>query len=224
MSSTKNSSSIQEMVGALAHEVKNPLSIVRANIDLLESKDKERTYYRNYKVIYKGLDKINSMMTNFLELLKNSTNMVDHIHIDSILNDIIADYSTAHEGIDFVQEIDEGLSIKGDIKRLEMVFNNILKNSVEAIYCKNEETGNNRIEIKAKKLDESVLIEVTDTGIGISDEVLDKLNKGYYSTKETGNGIGIYLCKKILMEHQGSFSIKKIDKGSKVSINIKKGQ
>jgi signal transduction histidine kinase len=107
---------------------------------------------------------------------------------------------------------DPGLSLQADINLLEQVLINLVVNAIEAV----KDTKDPKIILSAEQnLHSKTIIKVADNGHGMSDEILNKIFIPFFSTKKQGSGIGLSLCKQIVMLHKGSLHVQSIEgKGS----------
>ena len=116
-----------------------------------------------------------------------STLVQKNIELESILNDP-----------DLMAEVDVNL--------IEQVLINLLVNALEAI----KEKALPRIVLSATIENNSVLIKVADNGSGISEELMDKIFIPFFSTKKSGIGIGLSLCKQIMLLHKGNIQVQSV--------------
>jgi two-component system nitrogen regulation sensor histidine kinase NtrY len=107
---------------------------------------------------------------------------------------------------------DTELQIEADINLIEQVLINLLLNAMEAV----KETPNPKIILTANKSENGrIALKVIDNGSGIEDEVLDKIFIPFFSTKKSGSGIGLSLCKQIMMLHKGNIHVQSVkDEGT----------
>ena len=98
---------------------------------------------------------------------------------------------------------DPGLAAEVDINLIEQVLINLIINAVEAV----KEKTSPRIILSASQDNNKLLIKVADNGIGISPEIADKIFVPFFSTRKTGSGIGLSLCKQIMMLHKGNIQV-----------------
>ena len=147
---------------------------------------------------YRGLNKISN-----LNLSKASI----HNLFDNISNLLQPSLQSKNIGLQF--ELDTpALQIEMDASLIEQVLINLILNAVEA--CKNIETP--LIKISAKKNIEGIaIIQVSDNGTGIPNEILDKIFIPFFSTKKNGSGIGLSLCQQIMFLHKGKIQINSIE-------------
>lgn len=190
----------------MAHEVKNPLTLVKANIDLLESNDEKLDHKKNYNMIRNELNKINDLMLEFINIMQPANvENYDFIYIYDILHDIIQKYSeTYKDKLSFnlnVQSTD--IYILGNEKNIQILFNNLIKNSLEAI----ETNGNITINIQLDKSNNNIVITIKDNGVGIPKDLECKIHEDFFTTKEFGSGLGISICQKVVQDHKGTFTL-----------------
>jgi len=213
---------IGQMAGSIAHELRNPLGAVKQSAFFLK-----RLYDRQ------KLEASNPKVQEHLELIKHELDTSEQViayllkmtHMKPIqreqtdLRPIIED---AAERCQFPEQIrltldlnPEPFLIWADHLQLRQVFINILTNAVQAI----EQDGN--ITIRATQLtqEKSTTIEIENDGLGIEPDALDKVFEPLYTTKTTGAGLGLSICKQIIENHQGHISIRSsINQGTTVTI------
>lgn len=197
---------IQDIAATIAHEIKNPLSLVAANIDLLEKADKDKIYESNYNIIKKEINKINDMMIDFINLTKEKEGEKDIVYLYDIIENLIFSYKTSLDNnIDFVFECTEcDVIIIGNENELTRAISNLMKNAIESI-------GNNAkglliIKLYANK--DNVFLDIIDNGIGISDYHIERVVNKSFTTKTYGTGLGLAIVDKIIKEHDAKFVIK----------------
>ncbi len=207
---------VEMMAATLAHEVKNPLSLIRANIDYIELCDKEKKYINNYKIMRNELDRANEILYDFIAFMLPSPKNWKQIDISQVIDEILLSYQTTiNTAIVFEKKYTQNCSlVKGDYQRLRVLIANVLKNAVEAQPTK--------IEIIISENDKRLSIQVLDNGVGITEETLEKLKSDiFYTTKRYGSGLGVNICKKITREHGGTYKISpRAGGGCKVEIEL----
>lgn len=206
-----------QIAAALAHEVKNPVALIKANIDILENKFNTKGFDSNIDAIKKQLDKITYIVSDFIHLFRPSTkDENEQVFIYDLINDIIEDYTTSLKEKDIKFEVlteNEDISLLGNYNKLSILFFNILKNAVEAI----EYSGCIITEISKNNGETSISIK--DSGKGISDDEKDKIMKPFVTTKKDGSGLGLSICTDIVKEYKGDFKIKNRESGG-CEVNI----
>jgi two-component system, NtrC family, nitrogen regulation sensor histidine kinase NtrY len=121
--------------------------------------------------------------------------------------------------IDLMLDIPESLIISADESLVEQVLINLVTNSIHAL----ENRTHKKIEIRARQEDQSVILEVHDTGKGIPDKELREIFVPFFSTKKEGSGIGLSLSKQIMSLHGGRIRVaSKVDEGTSFFLVFKK--
>lgn len=196
---------MKDDIYVLAHEIKNPLSVVKGYLEMLNNEN-----IGEYKKII--LDEVNSsieILDNYLEYNKLSVNL-DEIDINLFLLDIkksISDYLKQKKIKLNLLLVDDEIYLQGDYNKLKQVFYNIIKNSVEY------ESRN--INIKYEIMHDKICITIQNDGR--ENDNINKICKGF-SDKILGNGIGTKISKKIIDLHHGK--IKYYNNGNGVSCDI----
>ncbi|MDR0136975.1 ATP-binding protein [Metabacillus idriensis] len=212
-----------ELVGMLAastaHEIRNPLTGVKGFIQLLQEKyqDSEDQFY--FSVIDKEIQRINEIVSEFLVLGKPTA----HHHADHDLNAIVLELSPllGSEANLYNAEMDirlykEPLLINCTKDHIKQVLLNLAKNSLEAI-----EKNEGKLTIEVQKQGDFAVIKVTDTGKGIPEDVISKIFHPFFTMKDTGTGLGLVVCKRIISMYKGTIAIdSELNKGTEVTITL----
>ena len=181
----------------LAHEVKNPLSVCKGYLDMIDNYKKLEKYL---PIIKSEMNRSIRIMDEFLDLKRLNINK-DLMDISLLLNDIkeTTNIMLKENKVNLkIPKLDKELIIDGDYDKLKQVFMNLIKNSYEA------EAKNIKIDVKTNN--NYLKIKIIDDGIGISKSDLNKVGKVFYTTKVTGTGVGVSMAKEIVRLHDGSLS------------------
>lgn len=195
---------IEQMAATLAHEVKNPIALVMACIDLLEIDDPEAAGKNTYHIMRRELGKVTDMMLDFIQLAKPMETERKEIDVRYMLSAIVENcrelYGAKADFLFLAKE--EDFKITGDEGKLKRVFFNVYKNAVEAI----GKHGEVKTLLSADE-DGFVNISIIDNGAGMTEEVRQKISAPFFTTKESGSGLGVFICRNIIAEHGGTFEI-----------------
>ncbi|MCL2566321.1 MAG: HAMP domain-containing histidine kinase [Defluviitaleaceae bacterium] len=204
---------LEEIAAAIAHEVKNPLTLVSFNLDILESSDERLETHKNYAMIRKELKKINDIIMDFIYLTGNYSDEKDTVYIVNILNEFKEDLAVSIPDINVSITYDcKNMAIYGYESGIRTIFGNIIKNAAEAMNFAGE------LQIKAGKIENRINISFKDSGTGLDEKVRDKIFKEQFTTKPMGSGLGLSICKKIAGEHNGDFTLVESPDGGCVAI------
>ena len=214
----------RDIARRVAHEIKNPLTPLKLSIqhayDVFKNEDASKftkVFDKTKDIMLKEIDKLNRIATEFSNFAKLPERNYELLNINNIIDDVISLYDTA-PNIKFIIKKDESLpEITGDKQELNRVFQNIVKNAIQAI----EVDG--KISIKTSQSSEHICIEITDDGVGIDNDAMKQLFIPDFSTKSTGMGLGLSIVKKSLdMMKADIFFESEKGKGTKVLIKFLK--
>ena len=201
----------------ITHEIKNPIAVCKGYLDMFDVNNKEHA--RKYVPILKNeISRTLSLLEDFLAMTKIKVNK-EILDINVIIEDVLEEMKPILKANNIsvnLNILDDEIYIDGDYNRLMQVFVNIIKNSIEA---NNKNKGNIIIneELKGRK----VFISITDNGIGINKEVLEKLGEPFYTTKKNGTGLGVSLSYEIISAHDGSINYSsEYNEGTTVQIKL----
>ena len=189
------------MAARIAHDLRNPLGIIKNGIELIEisSKDSDdESLKKKIKMIKNASERMSRQINDVLDFVRTRPLNLEKKSLAKILESTIK--SNVSDSIKIIKPRSDA-EIQCDAKQMEVVFNNIVTNAVEAI----EDSG--EIIIRISDNSSEVKIEVQDSGSGIKQENLDKIFDPLFTTKPSGTGLGLVSSKNIVEQHGGSISV-----------------
>jgi signal transduction histidine kinase len=223
----EKSAVVGRLGSAIAHEIRNPLNYINLTLDHLRSKyappepDRRATFEKLTSQLKAEVARINQQISDFLNYSRPTTAKLIptdlRVVVDASLRIIEAQAAENDIRIGVVEH-ENVPKILGDAEFLRSVFNNLFINGVQAMG-----SGGGSLSVKLSPAGEMVLIEIADTGAGITEENLSKIFEPYFSTKETGTGLGLAIANKIVDIHHGRISVdSKPGHGTKFTILLPK--
>lgn len=208
-----------DLTVALAHEVKNPISLIMANIELLELDGIFNSNQKNIAVIKKELNKISKLITDFMLLYQSKDiENIYNFNLFDIIEDVEEEYRiTNHKNnISFYLNCfcePEDTVILCDEFKINMLLSNIYKNALESLKdIKNikdiKDIKHGQIITNIYIIKDKLIVEIIDNGHGIKQEIKDNIYEPFKTTKIDGSGIGLSICKNIISEIDGDISIR----------------
>ena len=213
----------------MAHEIKNPLVAIGGSAQLLHSRLNDPENKEFLDVVIAEVKRIDRMVERMLGLARPGKLEVKSVNIHKVLEDILLLEKTSNKAIDFDLKYDPSLpSIEADEDQLKQVFLNLLRNAIESMpeggKLKMVTRINSGYAIKTDtrtKARQDIIIEISDSGGGISKEDLNNLFTPFFTTKSKGNGLGLPISLKIIEDHQGGMKItSEKGKGTTVLVNL----
>lgn len=212
---------IGQLAAGVAHEVRNPLTVIKGFIQLFQINKEDQEKY--FDLMLSEIERIEAILQEFLSIAKTDEISTEKKNIYQIFKNVVSLMNTKAIMTNIQVELytdSKDLIIECSENQLKQVFINILQNSIEAM----PDGGEISIHIKEIGKD-GIIISVIDKGIGIPEERIKRLGEPFYSTKEKGTGIGLMLSYKIIESHQGNISImSEVGIGTTVTIYLPKFQ
>jgi two-component system sensor histidine kinase HydH len=208
---------IGELAARLAHDLRNPLSVIKNTVEIMESKPVLRI---EEKIIYYGrlkraIDRISHQIEDVLDFVRPSQMNFEKCLLNDLVN-LTLEKIVRPDGIKIVLPTNFVYCIC-DQTKMEVVLANLLMNSIQAM------NGTGQIQIVLRDAPNDVMIQVIDTGCGIREHILPKIFEPLFTTKQTGTGLGLASCKKIIEQHNGLINAtSKENQGTTFSIVLPK--
>jgi signal transduction histidine kinase len=212
------------LTGGLAHEIKNPLSTVQLNLQLLredlDPDDEENArVVRRLETVQKEAARLRDIVDDFLRYAGKVELNRQPTDVNNILEDLV-DFLTPQAQVHRVQlrlkRSDGPLIVSVDERHIKQTLLNFVLNAFQAM----PEAGGEVI-LSARKQDGKAIIEVTDTGRGIDPEALPQIFDAYYSKKKGGTGLGLAIAKRLVEEHGGTVRVtSELGKGSVFRVEL----
>ena len=195
-------STIGELASRLAHDIKNPLTVIKVTLDIIKSKNGNLTAeeIKRFDRVDEAMYRITHQIDNVLDFIKGKQMKFIKHPIKKILDSVIIDLPKSNK-IN-VEIISEDLEIDCDFEAIKVVLINLVINAIQAI------DGEGKIKITSKLKGDKVIIQIEDSGPGISEEILENIFEPLYTTKQEGTGLGLASCKSIIEQHHGKISVK----------------
>ncbi|MGB9839373.1 two-component system sensor histidine kinase NtrB [Thermovenabulum sp.] len=184
----------------LMHEVKNPITAIKGYLKLLELSLDETDGRR--KFIYNSLqelERIEGLAKDILLIYKSINCNIQKINLKEVLEQIFDFYEAEMKNrkIDYTLCLSDKVNVMADRNLLNILFANLLLNAMDAV----KEKG--YIAVRSTTLENRILVEFEDNGEGMDEYTKSQLFTPFFTTKEKGTGLGLYLCKKIVENHGG---------------------
>ncbi len=198
------------MVATVAHEIRNPLGIIHSTADVLNrflAPDPDKA--RLARAIVEEANRLSEVVTEFLDFARPPTPRPAPVVVEEILEEILAflEVTLSRAGVELRCDFrDDPTPIMGDGPMLHRAFLNILANAIQAM----EDGGLIWVRTSLEKDDREsrLLVAISDTGPGLSDEMAKKLFSPFYTTKAKGTGLGLVIVRNIIEGHGGTIEMK----------------
>ncbi len=214
------------LTGGLAHEIKNPLSTVLLNLQLLQeelgpSDPGQSRIINRLATVSREATRLRDILDDFLKYAGKIELRRESVDLNALLEELV-DFFSPQAQLNRVQVRFKpqpgGLRVNIDPRLIKQTVLNLMLNAMQAM------GGGGELILSAGKSDSSAVIDVIDTGPGIPADQQEKIFQAYYSTKKGGTGLGLAMARRIVEEHGGQISLRsEVGKGSDFSIRLPSG-
>jgi signal transduction histidine kinase len=219
LSQAERLSALGEMAAGISHEIRNPLGIIRSSAELLKKKvtkiDPSNTMP---DIIVEESSRLNSIITDFINFAKPGSPKLNLCRIEDVIEKNIKFLSMQmkKKRYTFKKDYQNHLpEIQADTDMLYQSFLNIFLNAMQAM------PNGGIIKVAIRFNGKAVCINFDDEGQGIADEILEKIWDPFFTTKETGTGLGLGMVKNIIESHGGNIQIaNKTEGGTRVTVEL----
>ena len=199
-------SAIGEVASRISHDIRNPLSNLQMSIELMKkspprTKISDDTIKEKLELASKNIERISHQVNDVLGFVQNREMKKDYFRLTTCVRDAIESVHVP-ENIK-VKYTKSDVHVKADPFQLQIVFNNLIINAIQAIGKDNGE-----ILIRLSENNDEAIIKVENSGPSIPEDVLPHIFESLVTTKQIGTGLGLVSCKTIIENHKGSITVR----------------
>jgi signal transduction histidine kinase len=227
-------SAIGELAARVAHDLRNPLSVIKASVELMKirnQKESDEFIVRQLGLIERGVSRMSHQIEDVLDFVRPIPLLLSKNSILKTVNSSIEKANLSKKVTIILPEND--IEFLFDKDKIDVAIDNLITNAKQAM------KNNGKIVLSISESGDEVQIKIQDSGPGIPEEVLPRIFEPLVTTKQTGTGLGLASVKSIIKQHHGTISVKnnpttftiKLPKGlchkcltSNVELVIHKGQ
>ena len=213
----------QEVAKRISHEMKNSLTPMTLTLRRLrrqvESGQPGSEAQELLKTVEEEMDSLRRMSSEFAEFSRLPQPVKSTVQLNEVVLSAVRMAESSYAEMSFQTDLSADLpAVEADPEQIKRVINNLLKNSVEA----SERLHVVRIHTRFQNSPApAVLLEIEDSGAGMTAEILDKLFTPYFTTKKHGTGLGLAIARKIIRDHGGEISaVSETGKGTRFTVSL----
>ncbi len=193
---------IGELAASIAHEVRNPLTVVKGFLQLLE-KEEKGTKKNYYSISLSELNRAEEIISDYLNFAKPQFRHIEKVEISQLAREMIhlLNPYALKGNVELSIARSTEAFIKTDRNQLKQALINLIKNAIEAT------PPEGKVRVHIEKNRENITVTIKDTGKGMTEEQLKRIGTLFYSTKEKGTGLGMMVSLRIIEEHGGTLML-----------------
>lgn len=208
---------VGQMAAGIGHEIRNPMTTVRGFLQLLSGKNQCTHFKEYFELMIEELDRVNSIITEFLSLAKNKPVDLKALNLNSIvknLSPLIQADAMVHDKL-IKTELEAVPELHLDEKEIRQLILNLVRNGLEAM------SYGGCLIIKTFTDGKETVLSVQDQGNGIEANLLEKIGTPFFTTKEQGTGLGLAVCYSIAARHNANIKVETGSTGTTFYIRFK---
>lgn len=208
---------VGRLAAAFSHDIRNPLAVIRNTVCFLEMRLKESgdaKVLKHLRILNEEINYANVMVNDLLDFTRKNPPRLQETNLNETVQAALSSVSMP-ERIRLVFEPCELPLMMLDAAQLQRVFINLVVNAVQAM------PDGGQLTVQVSRNQGLAVLLVSDTGVGISDDSLQKMFTPFFTTKPSGVGLGLSICKQIVEGHGGEITVKsKLGQGSTFIIKL----
>lgn len=197
---------VGQMAAAVAHEIRNPLTVVKGFLSMLERQpdlpESKRLEY--VALMQTEVDRADQIIRDYLSLARPESGPLEPLPLAEEVNAVLTDlevYAAVHRAnVSFHNELGN-LTVTANREKIHQLLGNLLQNAIDSM----PEGG--KVHVSAFRDKQMAVVTIHDEGVGMTDEELERLGTAFYSTKEKGTGLGLMVSYHIVDSMKGKLNV-----------------
>ncbi len=214
-----------KLSAVIAHEIRNPLEPIKGAVTMLRMKNPDDQWIKKYTtIIDEEVGALSEFMENFLDFTRPDEPKFKKLNINTLIariKDLFEEYIKQHNN-DLILILDEEIPDSYfDPNQIKQILMNLILNSVQAMENKKGELIIKTEMLQVEGGEKILKVKVRDNGTGIKPELLKKLFEPYFTSKDQGTGLGLFISQLLIEKHGGILTIESVyGEWTEVNINI----
>jgi two-component system sporulation sensor kinase B len=208
---------VSQLAASISHEVRNPLTVVKGFVQLLKAPDLTQEVREQYiQHVVRELNSAESIISEYLAFAKPAIEKVENILINREIGYVIEMIKPLANMnlVTISNQLAPGIT-RGNIQHFKQCFLNLIKNGIEAM------PNGGELNIVSYVNNFDIIIEISDNGVGMNKEQINRFGEPYYSSKEKGTGLGSMVAVKTIQTMNGTLHLTSaLNKGTTISITL----
>ncbi|MBX3026628.1 2TM domain-containing protein [bacterium] len=203
---SEKQASIDQLSSTLAHEIRNPIAAAKSLVQQIGEDPTSVENVEYAKVAIDELDRVERRISHLLRFAKEEDYRFEHVNLASVVDASLTQLRAKLDAaqVRVLRHYIGGPTVSADKEKLKQVFANMLDNAIDALAGVDAER---RVELFIENGGKRATVRVRDNGVGIAPDKLERIFNPFFSTKDTGTGLGMAISRKIVEAHEGTVDV-----------------
>jgi signal transduction histidine kinase len=211
---TEKLTALGRLSAGLAHEIRNPLTSIKVLFQTF--KDNPDLTKEDMRVVLSAVEQMDGLLTKFLRFARSDEFNLMDVYVNSLIKQVInlASFQIKNHSIAVSLELAKLPPVKADRAMIQQALLNLILNAVEAM------PGGGTLTVASRSENVSIIVDIKDTGNGISEGIKDKIFDPFFTTKDEGTGLGLSIVYNVVNLHNGEVGFESNGNGTTFTIRI----
>jgi len=196
-----------QLIAGIAHEIRNPLTAIKTFTEMLPKKIHDPRFQSELlRHVPEEVERMNRIIEDLLDYSREKSMHLEMKNLNELVQSVtgLLKKQFRNEGIELEIDIPPALTVLIDQNRIKQVLINLILNAIQAM----NDSKKKQLYFHGAIDGQTIRLDITDFGIGIKAQDMPHLFQPFYTTKNQGIGLGLYICQKIMQEHGGHIEVK----------------
>jgi signal transduction histidine kinase len=201
--------SLEQLSASIAHEIRNPITAAKSLVQQLGEEPDSADQAEYARVAVAELERVERSISHLLRFAREEETLIGAVVMEDILESALETFRdrATRGGIEIVRSYDAEGHLSGDPEQLRRVVINLVSNAIDALEEARVERPKIRVSMGENLAGSEVWVRISDNGLGIADDVRDRIFDPFFTSREAGTGLGLALCRKIVDNHGGTIEV-----------------
>jgi signal transduction histidine kinase len=211
---------LDELSSTIAHEIRNPIAAAKSLVQQMGEDPQSVENVEYAKVALEELDRVERRISHLLKYAKEEDYAMAPVNVATVVDAALTQMRARLDAarVAAVRNYITGPTVVADAEKLQQVFTNVLANAIDAF---DGVTENRRVECFIENGGRQATVRIRDNGAGMPPDVVDRIFKPFFTTKEQGTGLGMAISRKIVEAHAGTIDVaSEVGRGTEFAITL----
>jgi signal transduction histidine kinase len=206
----EHSRSLEKLSASIAHEIRNPITAAKSLVQQMEEDPGSEDNREYAGVALQELERVERSVSHLLRYAREEDMRTGQLHMADVLDSALETFRerAARQGIEIVRHFDCDGTMAGDAEKLRRIVINLVGNAMDSLHDAQIDSPRIEVSLGENLAGTEVWVRIVDNGVGIDDELCEKIFNPFYTSKEHGTGLGLPITKRLVEAHDGTIEVR----------------